>query len=83
MTDANKFLYGERGADNDPMAQADWSTKKLVWVPAEKSGFEAGSLKEESGDECVVELCDSGRKVSRQGFGGVSSMGVIRSLLCI
>ncbi|XP_030207156.1 myosin-9 [Gadus morhua] len=63
MTDANKFLYGERGADNDPMAQADWSTKKLVWVPAEKSGFEAGSLKEESGDECVVELCDSGRKI--------------------
>uniref|UniRef100_A0A8C4ZJD4 Myosin-9 n=1 Tax=Gadus morhua TaxID=8049 RepID=A0A8C4ZJD4_GADMO len=74
MTDANKFLYGERGADNDPMAQADWSTKKLVWVPAEKSGFEAGSLKEESGDECVVELCDSGRKVSRQGFGGVSGL---------
>ncbi|CAL8235266.1 unnamed protein product [Boreogadus saida] len=63
MTDANKFLYGEHGADNDPMAQADWSTKKLVWVPAEKSGFEAGSLKEESGDECVVELCDSGRKI--------------------
>ena len=63
MTDANKFLYGERGADNDPMAQADWSTKKLVWVPAEKSGFEAGSLKEESGDECVVELADSGKKV--------------------
>ncbi|CAL8332120.1 unnamed protein product [Lota lota] len=63
MTDANKFLYGDRGADNNPLAQADWSTKKLVWVPAEKMGFEAGSLKEESGDECVVELCDSGRKI--------------------
>ena len=64
MTDANKFLYGDRGSDNNPLAHADWSTKKLVWVPSEKLGFEAGSVKEESGDECVVELADSSRKVS-------------------
>ncbi|XP_034442047.1 myosin-9-like isoform X1 [Hippoglossus hippoglossus] len=63
MTDADKFLYGDRSGVNNPMAQADWATKKLVWVPSEKLGFEVGSLKEEHGDECVVELADSGKKV--------------------
>ncbi|XP_047220398.1 myosin-9-like isoform X1 [Girardinichthys multiradiatus] len=63
MTDADKFLYGDRSGINDPLAQADWASKKLVWVPSEKQGFEAGSLKEEKGDECVVELADSGKKV--------------------
>ncbi|CAJ1053644.1 myosin-9-like isoform X1 [Xyrichtys novacula] len=62
MTEADKFLYGDRGVNN-PLAQADWSTKKLVWIPSEKLGFEAGSVKEEQGDECVVELADSGKKV--------------------
>ncbi|XP_069553290.1 myosin-9-like [Brachyistius frenatus] len=63
MADADKFLYGDRGSTNNPMAQADWATKKLVWVPNEKLGFEAGSVKEEHGEECVVELTDSGKKV--------------------
>ena len=63
MTDADKFLYGDRSAMNNPLAQADWATKKLVWIPSEKLGFEAGSVKEEKGEECVVELSDSGKKV--------------------
>ncbi|XP_072239594.1 myosin-9a isoform X1 [Leuresthes tenuis] len=63
MTDADKFLYGDRSAMSNPLAQADWATKKLVWVPSEKLGFEAGSVKEEKGEECVVELSDSGKKV--------------------
>ncbi|XP_029992668.1 myosin-9-like isoform X1 [Sphaeramia orbicularis] len=63
MSDADKFLYGDRGSVNNPLAQADWASKKLVWVPSEKLGFEAGSLKEEHGEECVVELTDSGKKV--------------------
>uniref|UniRef100_A0A8C4NX15 Myosin-9 n=1 Tax=Dicentrarchus labrax TaxID=13489 RepID=A0A8C4NX15_DICLA len=63
MTDADMFLYGDRSGVNNPLAQADWATKKLVWVPSEKLGFEAGSVKEEHGDECVVELTDSGKKV--------------------
>ncbi|XP_017283208.1 myosin-9 isoform X1 [Kryptolebias marmoratus] len=63
MTDADKYLYGDRSAVNNPLAQADWSSKKLVWVPSEKMGFESGSLKEEKGEECVVELTDSGKKV--------------------
>ncbi|XP_022530909.1 myosin-9a [Astyanax mexicanus] len=63
MSDAEKFLYGDRSAVSDPLAQADWASKKLVWVPSEKLGFEAGSIKEEKGDECLVELSDSGKKI--------------------
>lgn len=63
MTDVDKFLYGDRSGGNNPLAQADWASKKLVWVPSEKLGFEPGSLKEERGDECLVELTDSGKKV--------------------
>lgn len=63
MTDVDKFLYGDRSGINDPLAQADWASKKLVWVPSEKLGFEPGSLKEEQGDVCTVELTDSGKKV--------------------
>ncbi|KAG1930685.1 myosin-10 [Pimephales promelas] len=63
MSDAEKFLYANRNPINDPLAQADWSSKKLVWVPSEKLGFEAGSIKEETGDECLVELADSGKKI--------------------
>ncbi|XP_076871464.1 myosin-9a [Brachyhypopomus gauderio] len=63
MSDAERFLYGDRSMVTDPLAQADWASKKLVWVPSEKHGFEAGSVKEEKGDECLVELSDSGKKV--------------------
>uniref|UniRef100_A0A4W4HTS8 Myosin-9 n=1 Tax=Electrophorus electricus TaxID=8005 RepID=A0A4W4HTS8_ELEEL len=62
-TPADKYLYVDRSLVNNPLAQADWATKKLVWVPSERLGFEAGSLKEEHGDEVVVELADSGKKV--------------------
>uniref|UniRef100_A0A673Z303 Myosin-9 n=1 Tax=Salmo trutta TaxID=8032 RepID=A0A673Z303_SALTR len=58
-----QFLYVDRNMVNNPLAQADWATKKLVWVPSERLGFEAGSVKEERGEECLVELADSGKKV--------------------
>ncbi|KAF4080350.1 hypothetical protein AMELA_G00169200 [Ameiurus melas] len=63
MSDAERYLYGDRSAITDPLAQADWSSKKLVWVPSEKLGFESGSLKAENGDECTVELTDSGKTI--------------------
>ncbi|MFT7797773.1 myosin-9-like isoform X2 [Arapaima gigas] len=63
MSDADKFLYVDRALVNNPLAQADWASKKLVWVPSERLGFEAGSVKEERGEECIVELADSGKKV--------------------
>ncbi|XP_061557639.1 myosin-9-like isoform X2 [Phycodurus eques] len=63
MADPNKYLYADRNLINNPLAQADWASKKLVWVPSERLGFEAGSLKEERGDECLIELADSGKKI--------------------
>ncbi|KAJ3601280.1 hypothetical protein NHX12_032253 [Muraenolepis orangiensis] len=63
MSDADQFLYADRNSVTNPLAQADWATKKLVWVPSERLGFEAGSVREERGDECMVELADNGKKV--------------------
>ncbi|XP_068605696.1 myosin-9-like [Brachionichthys hirsutus] len=63
MSAADQFLYVDRNPVTNPLAQADWATKKLVWVPSERLGFEAGSVKEERGDECLVELADSGKKI--------------------
>ncbi|XP_069823485.1 myosin-9 isoform X2 [Dendropsophus ebraccatus] len=60
--DADKYLYVDRNINN-PLAQADWAAKKQVWVPSEKHGFEAASLKEEVGDEVIVELAENGKKV--------------------
>uniref|UniRef100_A0A7N6AE76 Myosin, heavy chain 11a, smooth muscle n=1 Tax=Anabas testudineus TaxID=64144 RepID=A0A7N6AE76_ANATE len=59
-----KFLFVDKDLLNSPMAQADWSAKKLVWIPSEKHGFEAASVKEEHGDEVLVELADNGKKVT-------------------
>ncbi|XP_053325018.1 myosin-9 [Spea bombifrons] len=61
--DADKYLFVDRNYINNPLAQADWAAKKLVWVPSEKHGFEAASLKEEVGDEAIVELAENGKKV--------------------
>ncbi|XP_066531142.1 myosin-9 [Hoplias malabaricus] len=62
MSAADKYLYVDRSVVNNPLAQADWASKKLVWVPSERLGFEAGMIKEEHGDEVMVELADSGKK---------------------
>ncbi|XP_073414096.1 myosin-9 [Dendrobates tinctorius] len=61
--DADKYLYVDRNFINNPLAQADWAAKKQIWVPSEKHGFEAASLKEEVGDEVIVELAENGKKV--------------------
>uniref|UniRef100_A0A8D3EBQ9 Myosin heavy chain 11 n=1 Tax=Scophthalmus maximus TaxID=52904 RepID=A0A8D3EBQ9_SCOMX len=63
-TEDEKFLFVDKDFLNSPMAQADWSAKKLVWIPSEKHGFEAASVKEERGDEVLVELADSTKKVT-------------------
>ncbi|XP_053577348.1 myosin-9 [Bombina bombina] len=60
--DVDKYLYVDRNLNN-PLAQADWAAKKQVWVPSDKHGFEAASIKEEVGDEAVVELAENGKKV--------------------
>ncbi|XP_040263350.1 myosin-9 isoform X1 [Bufo bufo] len=63
QNDADKYLYVDRNLINNPLAQADWSAKKQVWVPSEKHGFEAASLKDEVGDDVIVELAENGKKV--------------------
>ncbi|XP_030068130.1 myosin-11 isoform X1 [Microcaecilia unicolor] len=64
LSDDEKFLFVDKNVTNNPLAQADWSAKKLVWVPSEKQGFEAASIKEEKGDEVLVELAENGKKVT-------------------
>ncbi|XP_060030089.1 myosin-11 [Erinaceus europaeus] len=64
LSDDEKFLFVDKNLINSPMAQADWVAKKLVWIPSEKQGFEAASIKEEKGDEVVVELVENGKKVT-------------------
>ncbi|KAM8845605.1 myosin-14-like [Spinachia spinachia] len=61
--DDSKFLFLDNDFRNSGVAQADWSAKKMVWVPSEKEGFEAASVKEEKGDELLVEL-SNGQKVT-------------------
>ncbi|XP_039258979.2 uncharacterized protein LOC120335527 isoform X2 [Styela clava] len=58
-----QYLMVDRGAINDPAMQADWTAKKLVWVPSADKGFEAASLKGEKGDQVLVELVETSKKV--------------------
>ncbi|KAF7710994.1 myosin-11a isoform X1 [Silurus meridionalis] len=64
VSEDEKFLFADKDFFNSPVAQADWAAKKLVWVPSEKHGFEAASMKEEKGDEVLVELMDNGKKIT-------------------
>lgn len=50
-TDDSKYLFSENDFRNSGLAQADWAAKKMVWVPSEREGFEAASMKEEKGDQ--------------------------------
>ncbi|KAM3915796.1 myosin-11 isoform 4-T4 [Leptodactylus fuscus] len=63
LTEDEKFLFVDKDFINSPAAQADWTAKKLVWVPSEKNGFEAASIKEEKGDEVLIEM-ENGRKMT-------------------
>lgn len=44
----------DRAVIYNPATQADWTAKKLVWIPSERHGFEAASIKEERGEETTV-----------------------------
>ncbi|KAG5868802.1 hypothetical protein JTB14_032701 [Gonioctena quinquepunctata] len=49
---------------NDPATQAEWTQKRLVWVPHENQGFVAASIKGERGDEVEVELQETGKRTT-------------------
>uniref|UniRef100_A0AAQ5ZJV2 Myosin, heavy chain 11b, smooth muscle n=1 Tax=Amphiprion ocellaris TaxID=80972 RepID=A0AAQ5ZJV2_AMPOC len=60
---SHKYLFLENDFRNSGVAQADWAAKKMVWVPSEREGFEQASIKEEKGDQVLVEL-SNGHKVT-------------------
>lgn len=60
--DPERYLFVDRALVYNPTAQADWTAKRLVWIPSERHGFEAASVGEERGDEVVVELAENGKK---------------------
>ncbi|XP_073809697.1 myosin-10 isoform X2 [Danio rerio] len=60
--DPERYLFVDRAVVYNPTTQADWTAKKLVWVPSERHGFEAASIREERGEEVLVELAENGKK---------------------
>ncbi|XP_030638196.1 myosin-10 isoform X4 [Chanos chanos] len=60
--DPERYLFVDRAVIYNPATQADWTAKKLVWVPSERHGFEAASIREERGEEVLVELAENGKK---------------------
>ncbi|KAK7877590.1 hypothetical protein WMY93_031706 [Mugilogobius chulae] len=61
--DDSKFLFLQNDFKNSGLAQADWAAKKMVWIPSEREGFEAASIKEEKGEQVLVEL-SNGQKAT-------------------
>uniref|UniRef100_A0A8C7IZD7 Myosin, heavy chain 10, non-muscle n=1 Tax=Oncorhynchus kisutch TaxID=8019 RepID=A0A8C7IZD7_ONCKI len=62
IEDPERYLFVDRAVVCNPATQADWTAKKLVWIPSERHGFEAASIREEHGDEVVVELAENSKK---------------------
>ena len=58
-----KFLVVDRNAFSDPATQAEWSQKRLVWVPHESQGFVAASMKKAQGDDVEVEIVETGKRM--------------------
>ena len=58
-----RILSVDRNSFNDPATQAEWTQKKLVWVPSEQQGFVSASIKGERGDEVEVEIVETGKRV--------------------
>lgn len=58
-----KYLAVDRQRINDPMVQAEWASKRQIWVPHDAHGFTAANVKGEHGDELEVELDESGKHV--------------------
>jgi myosin protein heavy chain len=60
-----KYLVVDKNsAVIDPASQAAWAAKKLIWVPHETHGFVPASLVEERADDVVVQLEETGKKVT-------------------
>jgi len=49
--DDTQFLFLDNDFQSSGVTQADWSAKKMVWIPSEREGFEAASVTKEIGNE--------------------------------
>ena len=58
-----KLLVVDRNAFSDPATQAEWSQKRLVWVPHETQGFVAASMKKAQGDDVEVEIVETSKRM--------------------
>ena len=58
-----KYLVVSRDTFEDPASQAEWTQKRLVWIPHAEHGFVAAGIKGEVGDEVEVEIADTGKRV--------------------
>lgn len=58
-----KYLAVDKNVINDPIKQAEWATKKCIWVPNETSGFVVACIKAEVGDEMEVQIEESGKRM--------------------
>lgn len=58
-----KYLVVSRDTFEDPASQAEWTQKRLVWIPHGDHGFVAAGIKGEVGDEVEVEIADTGKRV--------------------
>ncbi|XP_053607431.1 myosin heavy chain, non-muscle isoform X3 [Plodia interpunctella] len=58
-----RYLSVDRNSFNDPATQAEWTQKRLVWVPHETQGFVAAGIKVDRGDEVEVEIAESGKRM--------------------
>ena len=51
--DPSAFLRSEKSQGSDAPT---YDAKKWLWVPDENTGFIAGQIKEQNGDQVVIEL---------------------------
>ena len=58
-----QYLVVDRHAFNDPTKQAEWTQKRLVWVPHETQGFVSASVKKDRGEDVEVELTETSKHV--------------------
>lgn len=59
-----EHLLVAQGPLEDSVAQSDWASKRLVWVPHETYGFVAAAILNDEKDDCVVQLQESGKQMT-------------------
>lgn len=57
-----KYLIVDHNFVNDPSKQAEWTSKKLVWIPHENQGFVSASIVSEKKDELEVEIVETSKR---------------------